>query len=154
MRSFREMTGGGAGPDALGSPGLIPGVRATPNVYEPVPNAEPAGANTGAPPRTRLYSRLVAPASTRKPTLIVAGTPENRIAIITSPAIGFTVFVGDSAGVTPLDGLPLPPGLNYEIPLPGLQDLYAVTNSPAYVRVGVLVSIVLAAERQRPTSGI
>lgn len=153
MRTFGDMTGTGGG--NLGNPGAgIPGVRATPNVYEPAPNAEPVGANTGAPPRTQFYSRLVVPAvGAKEPTLLVAGTPENRVALITAPDVGFTVYIGD-AGVSPLNGTPLTPGLNYEAILPGLQPLFAVTDAPVFLRVGVQVAIVLAAERQRKTSGL
>jgi hypothetical protein len=159
MRSFGQMLGrghGGGGAD-LGnpSPGIIPGVRTTPNVYEPAPNAEPVGADTGAPPRTQFFSRLVVPASTTKDnaTLLVLGTPENRVALITAPAVGFTVYIGDS-GVSPDNGAPLTPGVPYEAILPGLQPLYAVTDAPVYLRVGVQVAIVLAAERQRKTDGL
>jgi hypothetical protein len=151
MRTFAEMTGHGG--EDLGSPGLIPGVRTTPNVYEPAPNAEPVGANTGAPPRTQFFSRLVTPVSTKNSTQLVGPTPENRVAIITAPVVGFTVYIGES-GVTPQTGTPLTPGVPYEAILVGLQPLYAVTDAPVYLRVGVQVAIVLAAERQRKTDGL
>lgn len=153
MRNFGDIGRGGEEGD-LGSPGLVPGVRATPNRWEPTPNGEPAGANTGAPPRTRFFSMPVPPATSEgAPVQLVAPTPENRVVIITPPAVGFTIFVGD-AGVSPKNGTALTPGLNYEVILPGLQALYAVTNAPVYLRVNVQVAIVLAAERQRETDGI
>jgi hypothetical protein len=157
MRSFGDMLGrghGGGGSDlANPAPGL-PGVRATPNVYEPAPNAEPVGANTGAPPQTQFTSRLVVPASVGKgPTQLVGPSPENRVALITAPAVGFTVYIGD-ASVTPDTGLPLTPGIPVEALLVGLQPLYAVTDAPVYLRVGLQISIVLAAERQRKTDGL
>lgn len=138
----------------LGNPNpILPGVRATPG-YEPAPNSEPLGANTGAPPRTLLYSRPVAPAAAgAPPTLIVSATPENRVAIITAPDVGFNVFIGNS-GVTPATGLALTPGLNYEVVLPGLQELFAVTDSPTFLRVQIQVAAILLAERQRATSGL
>jgi hypothetical protein len=128
------------------NPGVIQqGIRATPGVT-PSPNSKPLGAKTGAPPRTQFYNRPIGPAATQ----LVAGTAENRVAILTAPLIGFTVFIG-MPGVTPLTGLALPPGLNYEAILPGLQELWAVTDSPVPVAVQVQVAPVLMAERERET---
>lgn len=149
------MLGADAAAMGLGQPG--PGALAARSPsYQPVPNAVPAGANTGAPPRTKFYSRLVIPASAvgaagtnNVPTEIVPGTPENRIAYITAPSNSGTVYIGD-ASVTPQTGLPLVPGLPYPASLVGLQDLFAVTDAPTYVRVGVQVAIVLASEQARP----
>lgn len=137
---------------AVGNPGaFIPGVRAQPGVA-PAPNSVPAGAQTGAPPRTQLYSRPVTPASTNKRTLLVAATPENRVVSIQPPNVAFTLYVGD-ASVSPLNGYAVPP-TGVQIPLPGLQELYAVTDAPTYMRVNVYVSIVLMAEQARPVGRI
>lgn len=145
----------GSDATAFGAPGAGALARATPS-YQPVPNSTPAGANTGAPPRTKFYSRVVIPASAvgtpganNVPSRIVDGTPENRTAYLTAPNNSGTVYIGD-AGVTPETGVALVPGIPYPASLPGLQDLYAVTDAPTYVRVGVQVAIVLASEQARP----
>ncbi len=134
------------GEDGLGNPGPGLGTRATPSF--PTPNSEPTGYLTGAPVRTRFYSTSVAPVSSRGQTHIVPGVPNNRVVILTAPLVGFRIYIGES-GVTPANGLALPPGLAYEVLLPGLQDLYAVTDAPVYLTVQVQVASVLLAERQR-----
>lgn len=154
MRSFSQMGGRALG--SSGSPsmsGLGPsGVRAQPAVM-PVPNTVPAGVQTGAPPRVQFFNRLVIPASTRKATLLVAGTPENRIFIVTAPGNAFTVYIG-GPDVTPSNGMAIPPGQPFDVPLVGLQEVWAVTDSPVYQRVQCLVSIVLMAEQGRPVGRI
>lgn len=145
MRSFDEMLGN------TGSPG-IPGTRATPG-FEPTPNSEPTGALTGAPPRSRGFQARVIPATAvgvnrQTPTQIAMATRENRIVILLAPAVGFTVYIGES-GVTPGIGLPLPAGLPYEYLLVGNQELFAVTDAPVFVQVGVQISSVLLADRER-----
>lgn len=157
MRTFAQL-GGGA--PMAGVPGVVAaGIRAQPTVA-PVPNNVPAGAQTGAPPRTQLYSRLVVPSvllttpgsGVKTATPIVGATPENRVVNILPPNVNFTVFIGD-AGVTPLNGYAVP-ATGVDIPLPGLQDLYAVTDAPTWLRVNIWVSIVLMAEQARPVGQI
>lgn len=143
MRTYNEMTG--ASQDLGTAVGL--GVRANPT-FKPSPNSEPAGYQTGAPPHTRLFSVQVPPASKNMLAEVVAGTPENRIVILTAPLVGFRVFVGAS-GLTTRTGLALPPGIPYDIPLVGLQELYAITNAPVYLTLQVVISIVLASEQAR-----
>lgn len=143
MRSFSQIAGVGAPPA---------GLRAQPNVV-PVPNTVPAGVQTGAPPRVQFISRLVAPGVLKKATLIAAGTPENRVVTLTPPSVGFTIFLGD-ADVTPMNGMALPAGQAFDVPLVGLQELWAVTDSPVYLRVTGLISIVLMAEQGRPVGRI
>lgn len=132
------MTGRGG----LGGP-AIPGVRATP-AFSPAPNSEPTGALAGVPPRTQHYRRDI----TEDSQQIVLGTSENRVVFLTAPLVGFTVWIGDSS-VTPQTGVALTPGLTYDTPLVGLQDLYAVTDSPVPIPLSISISIVLMAERQR-----
>jgi hypothetical protein len=142
MRSFAEMLGD------VGDPGV--GVTHTPN-FQPSPNSEPVGALTGAPPRTRAYQARVIPAAAvgqDAPTQIVFASRENRIALLLAPTVGFTIYVGDE-GVTPNTGFPLPAGQPWEVPLVGRQALYAVTDSPVFLRLGVQVSTVLLADRER-----
>lgn len=124
--------------------GNIPGgSRATP-LYEPAPNSEPVGALAGVPPRTRLYQRGITSAAQE----IVLGTAENRLITLTAPLVGWNIYVGD-ASVSPKIGLQLPPGIPYQLPVVGLQSLYAVTDAPITLPLQILVSIILAAERQR-----
>jgi len=112
----------------------------------PAPNSEPTGALNGVPPRTQLYRRGI----TQTATQIVLGTPENRVVFLTAPVLAYTVWIGDSS-VTPQLGIALTPGLTYDIPLIGLQELYAVSDAPMSrgIPLQIMVSIVLMAERQR-----
>jgi hypothetical protein len=128
--------------NGLGGP-AFPGVRATP-AFTPAPNSEPTGALQGVPPRTKHFRRDI----TDDAQQIVMATPENRVVFLTAPLVGYTIWIGDSS-VNPQNGLALPPGLTYDTPLLGLQDLYAVTDAPVSIPLQIQVSIVLMAERQR-----
>lgn len=137
----------------LGDPGpLIGGSRHTPG-YQPTPNSEPQGALTGAPVRTIFRSYQIIPASAvgatgNEATLIVPGTAGNRVISLLAPNVNFRIFIGDS-GVTPLTGFALPPGQPYETVIPGLQDIFAVTDAPVYMRLQVQIASILFAEQQR-----
>ena len=143
MRTFGEMTGV---PDLGTAIGL--GVRANPT-FKPTPNSEPAGYQTGAPPHTRLFSVKVNPVSKAVGSLIVPGTPENRIAILTSPLVGFRIYIAGGSGLNAQTALALPPGLAFDVPLPGLQEIYAISDAPVYLTLQVCISIVLASEQAR-----
>ena len=148
------MAGGRLGSSTsspLGSP-QGGGLRAQPTVA-PVPNNVPAGAQTGAPPRVQFFNRLVNPAAKGVATLIAMGTPENRSVTISTPAVGFTIYIGGES-VTPQTGMALPPGQMIDLPLVGLQDLYAITDAPTYLKINVSIAIVLMAEQARPVGRI
>ncbi len=136
-----------------GGIGLLPGVRMTP-AYRPTPNSEPTGYITGAPVRTIFRSYQIIPASAvanvkgAEATLIVPGTASNRLVVMRAPLVNFRIYIGDS-GVTPKTGFALPPGLPHDAVIPGLQDIYAVTDAPVYLSLQVQISMVLAAEQQR-----
>jgi hypothetical protein len=150
-RSLSELLGSASGGSSgIGAPPAA--FRAQPSVA-PVPNAVPAGAQTGAPPRVSFFGRLVAPSSTRKPTLIAPGTPENRVLTVTTPSVPFTIYLG-GPDVTPNNGMPLPQGQTIEIPIVGLQEIWAITDAPTYQKIGGLISIVLMAEQARPVGRI
>lgn len=117
-----------------------------PPPYHPEPNSAPLGALTGAPPRTVVKSIMVLPGT--EPTLIAEETRNSRIVQLTAPLVGFTIFVGD-AGVNTMNGLSLPLGLAYDIPLPGFQPLYAVTDSPVLLRMNVVISSILVGDIER-----
>lgn len=132
--------------------GIIPGARATPG-YQPTPNNEPLGALTGAPVRTILRSYQVIPASAvgvngNEATQIVPPTAANRLIVLLAPLVNFRIYVGES-GVTPKTGFALPAGQPYDVILPGLQGLFAVTDAPVYLQLQVQISPILAAEQQR-----
>jgi hypothetical protein len=129
--------------DGVGGAPPVAGVRASPN-FQPTPNSVPQGAMTGAPIRTQLFSRPI----NAQPTQIVIGTKENRVAILLAPVVGFTIFIGDSS-VNERGGFALPPGQTYEVILPGLQELYAITNAPVTLQLQIQVAPVLMAERER-----
>ena len=146
MRSFSQLSGGSP---VAGIPGIVAaGIRAQPTV-QPVPNNVPVGAQTGAPPRTRMYSRLILPGQR---TLLVDASPENRVVSIQPPNVKATLYVGDP-GLTVGTGMAISAG-GQEIPIVGLQEVWAVTDSPTAMRVNVYVSIVLMAEQARPVGQI
>ncbi len=152
MREGRSMTEllGAATAAELGGGAL--GTRHTPGVTA-APNSEPVGAETGAPPHTRFFNVQVIPFSVisvknAQPSQVVQATRENRVALLTAPAVGFVVYVGDT-GVSPQRGMALIPGTVTEIILVGGQDLYAVTDAPCFLALQVQISIVLMAEQER-----
>lgn len=114
------------------------------------PNSVELGHYTGVPPQTQLKNELVAPfGANPTATCIVPATRENRFVILTAPLVGFSIFVGDSSGASPTQGIALPPGLPYEITLPGNQSLYAVTDAPTYLRVRVQVAAAITGDLER-----
>lgn len=138
----------------FGNPGplISAGVRATP-AFQPTPNSEPLGALTGAPVRTIFRSYQIIPASAvgaggNEAVLIVPPTAANRVISLLAPAVNFRIYIGDS-GVTPQNGYALPPGQPYETVIPGLQDIYAVTDAPVFLRLQVQIAPILYAEQQR-----
>lgn len=149
-RTYSQMMGR---PEPLDGPIIRTGL-ATVTPQSTQVNSEPLGARTGAPPRTRLFTVQVIPFSavggpTRaESTMITGPEPPNRVVVLTAPAIGFLIYVGD-AGVSPNGGLALPPGQQYEFVLPGGQPLYAVSNAPVYVPLAVQIAAILAGDRER-----
>jgi hypothetical protein len=127
--------------------GYVPptGAERSNPTWRPTPNSEPEGSMTGAPVRTVLRSVPLLP---NVATVVAPGTRENRVLLITAPDISFTVYVGDSS-VSALTGYAVPPGQQVEIPLVGLQEVYAVTDAPVTVRVQIQISMILAAETER-----
>ena len=122
--------------------------------YRPTPNNEPLGALTGAPVRTIFRSYQIIPASAvgvdgNEATQIVPPTAPNRLVILLAPAVNFRIYIGDSS-VTPKTGFALPLGQPYDAVIPGLQEIYAVTDAPVYLQLQVQIGPILAAEQQRP----
>ncbi len=103
------------------------------------------GAHTGAPPRTVVRAVQILPGGT--PTQIVFQTRENRIITMTAPFVGFSIFIGDS-GVQAAD-FSLPPGLPFDLPIPGFQELYAVSNAPVLLSLKLVISPMLIGDRER-----
>ncbi len=133
----------GGFPD-FGNP-FVPGVRSTPG-YQPTPNSEPMGSITGVPVRTRLYSVPLLPGSSVQ---IVPPTRENRVALITTPAVGFTVYVASDGGASADTGMALPAGQTTEVIIPGFQEIYAITDAPVTLRISIQIAPILLAERER-----
>ena len=141
MRSASQM-------GMLGDPSTATSVAAeSPSRSQPF--SEPLGHYTGAPPQTQLKNELVAPASATTPTCIVPSTRENRFITLTAPVVGFSIFVGDSSGASLTQGIALPPGIPYEVTLPGNQALYAVTDAPTYLRVRIQVAAAISGNLER-----
>jgi hypothetical protein len=111
--------------------------------------AEALGSLTGAPPQTDLYERQVAPsASGATPVRVVDNARASRVATFTAPSVGFSIFVGGS-GVQPGQGTRLPPGLPYDMVIPGFQELFAVTDAPVFLPLQVQVAPLLIGDRER-----
>jgi len=141
MRSASQMGfGDPSTPSSVASDNLVPRTQ---------PNSVELGHYTGAPPQTQLKNELVAPVSAATPTCIVPATTQNRFVTLTAPLVGFSIFVGDSSGASLTQGIALPPGLPYEITLPGNQALYAVTDAPTYLRVRVQVAAAITGDLER-----
>lgn len=110
------------------------------------PNSQPAGALTGVPTRTQFFNLQITPGLA---TVIVPQTRENRFIILLAPFFAFSIFVGESAGVSDLNGLALPPGIPYEVTLPGNQPLYAVTNAPVRLKLRVQIAPAITGDLER-----
>lgn len=131
----------------LGDPGqlLRAGLGAQPGGSRPQPGSEPLGWDKGAPTRTSI--RIVQIAPGLLPISIVPSTRESRVVTLLAPLIAFSIFVGE-AGVTTRD-VALPPGLPYDLVIPGLQELFAVTDSPVVLPLRVQIAPILIGDRER-----
>jgi hypothetical protein len=109
-------------------------------------NAGPLGSRTGAPTRTILKSVRVAPGNEQ--TQLCDEGVENRIVTLLAPAVGFTIFVGGQ-GVNADNGFPLTAGVAMDVTLPGRQGLWAVSNAPVFLQVGVQIAALLIGDTER-----
>lgn len=137
----------------FGDPSL-PSATAADGIASRQPGGRPLGFYTGAPPRTRLFQVNVTPLANalgvlQQPTLIVPETRENRFVTLTAPSIAFAVLISSEASFNALAAFVLPPGAAYEISLPGLEALYAVTTSPVFVPVQIQIAPAIAADTER-----
>jgi hypothetical protein len=105
------------------------------------------GSLTGAPPRV-AFKRLIVSAGPT-PTLIVPGERASRSVVLTAPFVGFAIFVGNSSVRPNANSVALPPALPYEIILPGLEELYAVTDSPVGLPLQIQIGALLLGDRER-----
>lgn len=143
-RSFAELTAAMTNMrGGLDAP-AVAGVRLQPG-YTPAPNSEALGSLTGAPVRPRYFSMAIPAGQT---VLVAPPTRDNRVVFITTPNVGFSVYVGDD-GLTTNNGMVLPSGQQEEFPLVGFQGLYALTDAPVLLRVQVAITPILLAERER-----
>ncbi len=81
--------------------------------------------------------------------IAVTPTRENRFVTLIAPAVGFTIYVGQTESVGVNNGLVLPPGQPYEISLPGKQALFLSSNAPVSLRVSVQIAAALAGDLER-----
>jgi hypothetical protein len=117
----------------------------------PQPNSGPLGQYTGAPPRTTLQTPSVAPLG-QPAVCLVQPTRENRFVTLIAPDVAFTVYVGLTSGVNAANGVALPAGIPYELSLPGEQGIYAASNAPVRLEVGVQMAAALAGDLERTLS--
>lgn len=144
-RTFTELMAAGLrGGGGLDASSPFVGTRVTPG-YVPAPNSEALGSETGAPPRPRYFSMALPAGQT---VLVAPPTRDNRVCFVTTPNVGFTVYVGDD-GLTTLNGFAISAGDQEEFPLVGFQGLYALTNAPVLLRIQVAITPILLAERER-----
>ena len=116
----------------------------TPGLGRPQANSQSLGANTGAPPRTKIYQVQVTAAGIR----LVGPDKASRQVTITVPVTGFGVFLGFS-GRPNVRGFPIPPAFPYEITIPGFEEVWAATNAPVFIPVLVQVGPLLGGDRER-----
>lgn len=138
----------------FGEPSLPATTAADASVVTRQPGGRPLGFYTGAPPRTQLFQVNITPQVNglgvpQPATLVVPETRENRFVTVTAPSIAFAVLVCPSATFNPLSSFVLPPGVAYEISLPGLEALYAVTTSPVFVPIQIQIAPAIAADTER-----
>jgi len=110
------------------------------------PGYEPVGSMSGAPPPTTVRVIQIRPGT--NPVRIVDPTRENRIITMLAPLVGFTIYVGNSS-VTPSNGYGLVGGLSHDIPIPGLGEIYAVTDAPVVLPLRLQVATLLIGDRER-----
>ena len=112
------------------------------------PFSKALGHYTGAPPQTILKTEIVPPIGIAA-SCIVQATRENRFVTLTAPVSNFAIYVAGTSGVSATFGIALPPGLPYEISLPGNQALYAVTDAPVLMRVRIQIAAALSGDLER-----
>jgi hypothetical protein len=137
----------------FGDPSLPATTAADPTLGRQ-PGGRPLGFYTGAPPRTQLTQVNVTPnvnalGVVQQPTLIVPGTTQNRFVTLTAPVLAFTILVSSEASFNPFSSHVLPPGLPYEISLPGNEQLYAVTTAPVFVALQIQIAPAIASDTER-----
>lgn len=132
---------GGVDPQLAGSTADL--ISRTPGL-EASPNSQPLGATTGAPVRTRLFPVPVPSGG----VMLVGADRANRTVRIVAPAVQYGIFVG-FGGAPSTRGTALPPGIPFEVILPGNQQLWASTNAPVYIQVFVEVAPLLVGDRER-----
>ena len=108
-------------------------------------NAQPSGTRTGAPPRTVFKSLQVAPGSV--PTIVVDEGRENRVVTILAPNVPFSIYIGGE-GVN-VSSMPLVAGLQVEVVLPGYQALFAVSDAPVFLQIGVQIAGIPLGDTER-----
>jgi len=143
----------GFGALRFGDPSLPATTAADPTLGRQ-PGGRPLGYYTGAPPRTQLFQINVTPqvnglGVVQAPTPIVPATTQNRFVTLTAPLIAFAILVSPEASFNALSSYVLPPGLPYEISLPGNEALYAVTTSPVFVALQIQIAPAIASDTER-----
>jgi len=137
----------------FGDPSLPATTAADPTLGRQ-PGGRPLGFYTGAPPRTQLTQVNVTPnvnalGVVQQPTLIVPPTTQNRFVTLTAPLLAFAILVSSEASFNPFSSYTLPPGLPYEISLPGNEQLFAVTTSPVFVPLQIQIAPAIASDTER-----
>jgi hypothetical protein len=113
------------------------------------PNAQALGTLTGVPPQTLFKTEQVPPVNVVPAACIVAATRENRFVTLTAPVTAFLIYIGTTGAVSQFNGIALPPGIPYEVSLPGNQALYAVTDAPVFLRVRIQIAGAMAGDIER-----
>lgn len=109
------------------------------------PGSEPLGDITGAPTPTVFRTVQIQPGKTS--TRIAEPGRPNRVVIVTAPIIPFRFYIGGQ-GVK-IGDMEITPGIPYDCVLPGLQELWAVTNAPVVLPLRVQIAPILIGDRER-----
>lgn len=151
MGGLAALHGGGVGTAASGAGN---GRSLIPNPNSQV-GSEPLGNLTGAPPWVSFRTYQIIPESglvaNQGPTLVVPADRASRLITFTAPAVGFSIFIGDAGvrGNPGVSGLALPAGIAYQIPIPGNQTVYAITDAPVFLTLRVQIGPLLIGDRER-----
>lgn len=137
----------------FGDPSL-PATTAADPMLGRQPGGRPLGFYTGAPPRTQLFQVNVTPqvnalGAVQPPTLIVPPTTQNRFVTLAAPFLAFAILVSPEASFNTFSSFTLPPGLPYEISLPGNEQLFAVTTAPVFIALQIQVAPAIASDTER-----
>ena len=117
-------------------------------------NSQGLGSALGAPMRTEFATYPIIPIAqltgNNNPVQVVPATRPSKLVTFMAPDVDFLIYIG-GPGVRGggIDGMALPPGVSYSVPIAGNQPIYAVTDSPVPLRLRVQIAPLLGGDTER-----